>query len=82
MGSRFDWACLEKKIPAALPFSKDPATPAGLLDAWTERRHALVHRGRALLITSPRARALVKFVESVAAEVDSIALDAINATSR
>jgi hypothetical protein len=80
MGARFDWSKLDKKIPASLPFSKDPRHPAGLLDAWTERRHALVHRGRALLITSPRARALVKFVESIAAEVDRIAVDAINVT--
>lgn len=80
MGARLDWGRLEKKIPASLPFSRDPKHPAGLLDAWTERRHALVHRGRALLITSPRARALVKFVESIATEVDSIAVGAINAT--
>jgi hypothetical protein len=77
MGARFDWASLEKKIPASLPLSKDPTSPAGVLDAWTERRHALVHRGRALLITSPRARALVKFVESIAVEVDRIAVEAI-----
>lgn len=80
MGVRFDWRKLDNKIPASLPSSKDPKHPAGLLDAWTERRHALVHRGRALLITSPRAKALVDFVESIAAEVDQIAVGAINAT--
>jgi hypothetical protein len=80
MGTRFDWSRLEKKIPASLAFSKDSTNPAGLLDAWTERRHTLVHRGRALLITNPRARALVKFVESIGEEVDRVAVDAIDAT--
>ena len=80
MGARFDWTDLESKIPASLGFSKDPTSAAGLLDAWTDRRHALVHRGRALLIMSPRAKALVSFVESLAEEVDRIAIDAIKAT--
>lgn len=78
MGAKFDWARLENKIPAWLALSGDPASPAGLLDAWTVRRHALVHQGRALRIKSPRARALVTFVESIAEEVDRLAVDAIS----
>jgi hypothetical protein len=77
MGAQFDWTRLESRIPASLALSGDPAGPAGLLDAWTTRRHALVHQGKALRIRSPRARALVKFVEAIAEEVDRLAVDAI-----
>jgi hypothetical protein len=80
MGARLEWARLDTEIPVSLAFAKDPKSAAGLLDAWTDRRHALVHRGRALVISSPRAKALVTFVESIGQEVDRIAVDAIDAT--
>jgi hypothetical protein len=77
MGARMDWGALEARIPPGLGYSSDPKTPAGLLDAWTERRHALVHRGRAILVTSPKAQALVSFVEAIAEYVDATAVRAI-----
>jgi hypothetical protein len=77
MGARFDWSCLDGKIPESLAFAKDPESAPGLIDAWTERRHSLVHRGRTLVISSARAKALVSFVEAIAAEVDRIAVAAI-----
>jgi hypothetical protein len=78
MGAQFDWTRLEGRIPKQLAFSSDPASPAGLLDAWTTRRHALVHQGRALRIASSRARALVEFVEAISVEVDRLAVDALS----
>jgi hypothetical protein len=79
MGAQFDWTRIENRIPASLALSNDPPSPAGLLDAWTTRRHALVHQGRALRISSPRARALVEFVEAIVEEVDRLAVHAISA---
>lgn len=79
MGAQFDWTRLETKIPKSLALSGDPKSPASVLDAWTTRRHALVHQGRALRIRISRARALVEFVETIVAEVDRIAVKAISA---
>lgn len=77
MGRKMDWSRLAASVPTALGYQTDPTSPAGLLDAWTDRRHKLVHRGTPLLITSVRARALVKFVAAIVEEVDAQATAAI-----
>jgi hypothetical protein len=80
MGTQFDWTRLEDKVPISLALSGDPTSPAGLLDAWTGRRHALVRQGKAPRIKILGAKALVKFVEAIAEEVDRLAVSAIDAS--
>ena len=76
MGEVIDWARLNGSVTPKLKLSGVSDNPAALLDAWTLRRHQLVHHGKALKIMSPAAHALVDFVIAIAAEVDRLAVTA------
>lgn len=52
------------------------ATAQQRLDEWTEKRHAIVHRGERPTINREPARTCVKLVEVICTEVDKIAVDA------
>lgn len=77
MGEAIDWAQLGSSVTPNLKLANVSDNPAALLDAWTLRRHQLVHQGKALKITSPAAHALVDFVGAIASVVDGIALAAM-----
>lgn len=47
---------------------------ADVLQWWTDRRHALVHRGSAIQVNMEQSSALIDFVEALADHVDSQAL--------
>lgn len=70
MGETIEWSELDASIRDDLKLNNVKSSPAALLDAWTQRRHALVHHGKALRIGGPAARALIRFVEDIAAVVD------------
>lgn len=61
MGETIDWSLLDASITPDLKLSGVKSNPAALLDAWTQRRHQLVHHGKALKIGSPAAHALTDF---------------------
>ncbi|HEV7888194.1 MAG TPA: hypothetical protein VGO92_11600 [Acidimicrobiales bacterium] len=50
--------------------------PQQRLDEWTEKRHAIVHRGARPQINRDPARACVKLVEVISVEVDKVAVEA------
>lgn len=52
------------------------ADPQQRLDEWTDKRHAIVHRGERPAINREPARTCVKLVEAVCAEVDKLAVEA------
>lgn len=81
MGRTMNWDALRDRLDDHLALTTDKRTPPALLDAWTIRRHKLVHQGVALKIKSPQARALVDFVEAVAEVVDETAADCKTAES-
>jgi hypothetical protein len=76
MGESIDWSKLDSAVTPNLKLANVRDKPAALLDAWTTRRHQLVHHGKALRIGSPAAKALVDFVEAIAAVVDEQAVTA------
>lgn len=76
MGETIDWSKLDKGITPDLKLKSVKDSPAALLDAWTQRRHQLVHQGKALNISSPSAHALVDFVVAIANVVDDLAVPA------
>lgn len=76
MGETIDWSLLDASITPDLKLSSVKPNPAALLDAWTQRRHQLVHHGKALKIGSPAAHALTDFVVAIAGIVDGIAVTA------
>lgn len=76
MGESIDWSKLDKSVTPNLKLANVKDNPAALLDAWTQRRHQLVHHGKALKITSPGAHALVDFVVAIARVVDELAQSA------
>jgi hypothetical protein len=76
MGETIDWSKLDKSVTPALKIKGMKHNPAALLDAWTQRRHKLVHQGKALKVGSPEAHALVDFVVAIAAAVDDVAVGA------
>lgn len=76
MGETIDWSLLDMSITPHLKLASVRDNPAALLDAWTQRRHQLVHHGKALKIGSPAAHALADFVVEIARIVDGIAVSA------
>jgi hypothetical protein len=52
------------------------ANPQSRLDEWTDKRHAIVHRGQRPTVNRGPARTCVKLVETVCLEVDNAASEA------
>jgi len=52
------------------------AEPQRRLDEWTDKRHAIVHRGERPPVNRNPARTCVKLVEAVCVEVDKVAVEA------
>lgn len=52
------------------------ANPQQRLDEWTDKRHAIVHRGQRPTVNREPARTCVKLVETVCLEVDKVATEA------
>jgi hypothetical protein len=78
MGETIDWTKLDKSVKPNLKLKGVKDKPAALLDVCTQRRHRLVHHGKALKITSPAAHALVDFVIDIADVADGLAVAATN----
>lgn len=73
MGETIDWSKLDNCVTPNLKFKGAKDSPAALLDAWTQRRHELVHQGKAVRISSSAAHALLDFVIAIASAVDDVA---------
>lgn len=52
------------------------AQPQQRLDDWTDKRHAIVHRGQRPTVNREPARTCVKLVEIICSEIDKIASEA------
>jgi hypothetical protein len=74
IGAEIDWQVLDARVPEAARRSTDKQGAAAALDAWTKRRHELVHQGKALKIKAGEARAVTDLVEIIARQVDALAI--------
>jgi hypothetical protein len=52
------------------------ASPQQRLDEWTDKRHAIIHRGQRPTVNREPARTCVKLVQTVSLEVDKVASEA------
>lgn len=62
-GTAFD----SEKLPKAL----------SSLDAWTEKRHRIVHRGELVKLTRPNAGALIQLVKSIGRTLNDRAVEVL-----
>jgi hypothetical protein len=76
LGAEFDFSTVDVTRFSALQTSERKSA-ADVLQWWTDRRHALVHRGSAIQVNMEQSRSLLDFVQMLADLVDAKAVETL-----